>query len=192
MRVELEDAPEFGITIDEIESQPTSGLKLPLVLGISFLILVGLLLAGLTPGGEEVAEDASNEDTAVDEPATVRSEPVVPIVAAATDLEVFGSGSVDIVATSNGFIGWVRATPVDQPTIVRSTDGLTWTEVEADVGVNPSGIDLRDLLAELVPTDDSLVLVATEEGFSDRVELCLLYTSPSPRDQRGSRMPSSA
>ena len=26
----------------------------------------------------------------------------------------------------------------------------------------------------------------------DRVALCLLYTSPSPRDQRGSRMPSSA
>ena len=25
-----------------------------------------------------------------------------------------------------------------------------------------------------------------------RVKLCLLYTSPSPRDQRGSRMPSSA
>ena len=26
----------------------------------------------------------------------------------------------------------------------------------------------------------------------DRFEICLLYTSPSPRDQRGSRMPSSA
>ena len=26
----------------------------------------------------------------------------------------------------------------------------------------------------------------------DRLETCLLYTSPSPRDQRGSRMPSSA
>ena len=26
----------------------------------------------------------------------------------------------------------------------------------------------------------------------DRKEICLLYTSPSPRDQRGSRMPSSA
>ena len=25
-----------------------------------------------------------------------------------------------------------------------------------------------------------------------RFEICLLYTSPSPRDQRGSRMPSSA
>ena len=29
------------------------------------------------------------------------------------------------------------------------------------------------------------------EQFTD-VWLCLLYTSPSPRDQRGSRMPSSA
>ena len=28
--------------------------------------------------------------------------------------------------------------------------------------------------------------------FSPDVLLCLLYTSPSPRDQRGSRMPSSA
>ena len=27
---------------------------------------------------------------------------------------------------------------------------------------------------------------------SERSETCLLYTSPSPRDQRGSRMPSSA
>ena len=26
----------------------------------------------------------------------------------------------------------------------------------------------------------------------DRIKACLLYTSPSPRDQRGSRMPSSA
>ena len=29
-------------------------------------------------------------------------------------------------------------------------------------------------------------------GFSSYVRICLLYTSPSPRDQRGSRMPSSA
>ena len=28
--------------------------------------------------------------------------------------------------------------------------------------------------------------------FSDLGDVCLLYTSPSPRDQRGSRMPSSA
>ena len=29
-------------------------------------------------------------------------------------------------------------------------------------------------------------------GFEDLARSCLLYTSPSPRDQRGSRMPSSA
>ena len=47
--------------------------------------------------------------------------------------------------------------------------------------------------------------IATEQGwvyrhyqndakteFYDEVLICLLYTSPSPRDQRGSRMPSSA
>ena len=38
-----------------------------------------------------------------------------------------------------------------------------------------------------------------EDGFVDQIKsdmadsnVCLLYTSPSPRDQRGSRMPSSA
>ena len=32
----------------------------------------------------------------------------------------------------------------------------------------------------------------SKPGWSDRLDCCLLYTSPSPRDQRGSRMPSSA
>ena len=31
-----------------------------------------------------------------------------------------------------------------------------------------------------------------ERPFSGQIDVCLLYTSPSPRDQRGSRMPSSA
>ena len=31
-----------------------------------------------------------------------------------------------------------------------------------------------------------------QEEFEERIIFCLLYTSPSPRDQRGSRMPSSA
>ena len=30
------------------------------------------------------------------------------------------------------------------------------------------------------------------EKITDQIGRCLLYTSPSPRDQRGSRMPSSA
>ena len=35
-------------------------------------------------------------------------------------------------------------------------------------------------------------LIAAEVDYKDRLLVCLLYTSPSPRDQRGSRMPSSA
>ena len=31
-----------------------------------------------------------------------------------------------------------------------------------------------------------------KSNFAELEKLCLLYTSPSPRDQRGSRMPSSA
>ena len=43
---------------------------------------------------------------------------------------------------------------------------------------------------EIGEVDDSM-----EEGFAmtwEELKGCLLYTSPSPRDQRGSRMPSSA
>ena len=35
-------------------------------------------------------------------------------------------------------------------------------------------------------------LMSTYKSDSELSQLCLLYTSPSPRDQRGSRMPSSA
>ena len=46
---------------------------------------------------------------------------------------------------------------------------------------------LEKFVQELLPVIDSLEL-----GLSTSVDICLLYTSPSPRDQRGSRMPSSA
>ena len=37
-----------------------------------------------------------------------------------------------------------------------------------------------------------MVIAMTEKKRYEEVCTCLLYTSPSPRDQRGSRMPSSA
>ena len=39
---------------------------------------------------------------------------------------------------------------------------------------------------------DPIVAMAYVAGRSEHLKFCLLYTSPSPRDQRGSRMPSSA
>ena len=48
------------------------------------------------------------------------------------------------------------------------------------IGLNGSGkSQLLELMAEIF-------------AFLERAQRCLLYTSPSPRDQRGSRMPSSA
>ena len=51
------------------------------------------------------------------------------------------------------------------------------------------GIDFPDPTFDIDgnPEFDNLE-IENEEEF----ETCLLYTSPSPRDQRGSRMPSSA
>ena len=44
-----------------------------------------------------------------------------------------------------------------------------------------------------MPPEDEPPLTATELAtFTDWLETCLLYTSPSPRDKRQSRMPSSA
>ena len=51
--------------------------------------------------------------------------------------------------------------------------------------------DDDDPLEPVRVADLELVAEALEQVVDD-VQLCLLYTSPSPRDQRGSRMPSSA
>ena len=42
------------------------------------------------------------------------------------------------------------------------------------------------------PTKDSMPIMIFCQGSGYDSNTCLLYTSPSPRDQRGSRMPSSA
>ena len=48
-----------------------------------------------------------------------------------------------------------------------------------------SKIHIRDVAAKIDIPEESLVPYGHDIA-------CLLYTSPSPRDQRGSRMPSSA
>ena len=50
------------------------------------------------------------------------------------------------------------------------------------------------LTSQVQPTVESLTKndLSIQEILDSNSESCLLYTSPSPRDQRGSRMPSSA
>ena len=55
-------------------------------------------------------------------------------------------------------------------------------------------LPLTELVTEIL-FDGAKTVRLTGEGKSTAMEhlkTCLLYTSPSPRDQRGSRMPSSA
>ena len=55
-------------------------------------------------------------------------------------------------------------------------------------------------MVDLIQVNDSVFMINEGKGverddFIDKtyfINVCLLYTSPSPRDQRGSRMPSSA
>ena len=84
--------------------------------------------------------------------------------------------------------------------------GKTAGEVSNRLGINRKGLrnalldipgilnaSLDDGRVELqrIPTDSLKVSEMTEEGLR-RLLGCLLYTSPSPRDKRQSRMPSSA
>ena len=78
----------------------------------------------------------------------------------------------------------VRAHGVDSVVL-----GPTESLVVADETADPVLL-AADLLNEAEHgTDSTVVLVSAS---SEVIEACLLYTSPSPRDQRGSRMPSSA
>ena len=70
-------------------------------------------------------------------------------------------------------------------------------------GLGAAGYAGSVLLDTYAPRDDVVVAapaqeMATEQAFEEAAppaleeELCLLYTSPSPRDRQKSRMPSSA
>ena len=82
--------------------------------------------------------------------------------------------------------------PETRDAITRTLEGL-----EKDSG-HPSVEDFRSQSAKTLiidPTesdDEELTQSGSSVPTDEHLEICLLYTSPSPRDQRGSRMPSSA
>ena len=72
--------------------------------------------------------------------------------------------------------------PLDEET-AREITGIL-TEVVIAPGASDAAVDVFRQKKNL--------RLLTTESLADAAATCLLYTSPSPRDQRGSRMPSSA
>ena len=89
-------------------------------------------------------------------------------------LAVSPDGTISADGALVGQIGLV--TPTDPTSMVRQSGVM----FQADAGFEP--VDNARIMQGFV-----------EASNVDPIgQLCLLYTSPSPRDQRGSRMPSSA
>ena len=114
----------------------------------------------------------------LDNPSEVRGKTVVD----------FGCGS-GVVAIAAMMAGAKRsvALDLDQNALVASEVNASLNELSLDIG---KGIQQLS-----VDPKKSLLLIADVFYDRDNIPLlqgCLLYTSPSPRDQRGSRMPSSA
>ena len=71
--------------------------------------------------------------------------------------------------------------------LLKLPDGTVRVLVEGQDRASISDLKIGDYMDAVVKINPS------EQADKDHVaKLCLLYTSPSPRDQRGSRMPSSA
>ena len=70
----------------------------------------------------------------------------------------------------------------------------------AKIWVADDDASIRTILEEVLSesfdvsvfADGEVLLESLSTSIPDAIITCLLYTSPSPRDQRGSRMPSSA
>ena len=106
-----------------------------------------------------------------------------------------------------------KLTSVDKANVLESTE--FWREIVTDVGTNFPEVELSHIYVDnaamqiirdpkqfdtMVTTNmfgdiisDAAAMVTGSLGMLPSASIgCLLYTSPSPRDQRGSRMPSSA
>ena len=98
-------------------------------------------------------------------------------------VQVFeGTTGLSVSGTNAKFVGKVMEMPVSEQVLGRVFDGLGRAKDGLPEPVADSFLDING--APMNPEQ--------REYPKDFIQTCLLYTSPSPRDQRGSRMPSSA
>ena len=120
-----------------------------------------------------------------------------------TRLRKLSEGVVD--ATMLAYAGLSRMDMTDNATTVLSTEEMLPAVAQGAIGISCRTGDANMLrFVEPLNHAPTKICVDCERAFLEKLDgscrtpiaghayICLLYTSPSPRDQRGSRMPSSA
>ena len=145
------------------------------------------------------SSDASEEDVqdVEDAPTLETPEEIVNTTAAPTDIQ-FSNRAIDENSAGGTVIGTLSASDADSTEFTyQLVDGEgnpvenEFFEIVGDQIVVRAGANLD---FETQATHDLRLEVTDESGntFVEAFEICLLYTSPSPRDLSTSRMPSSA
>ena len=107
------------------------------------------------------------------------------------DLEALVDKKETVILSHEQFPGSTQTPHQRRRTLRLAKKGMDEHEIKLAVEEQKRNKeDLPGLELEVMPTAAYQQLANIHDG--TRSWLCLLYTSPSPRDQRGSRMPSSA
>ena len=77
------------------------------------------------------------------------------------------------------------------PEFINELDDI-WSQVSSGDIVVTLGAGSISKFTDVLAKKISAKKISAEKMSVEKISACLLYTSPSPRDQRGSRMPSSA
>ena len=119
--------------------------------------------------------------------ATLISPMIVPLIISGVAIFFF-MAKAGLAATHTGIVlaHIILGTPFVVITVTATLSGFdhSVTRAAASLGSNPVNTFMKITLPLILPG----VISGGPSGYYS----CLLYTSPSPRDQRGSRMPSSA
>ena len=122
------------------------------------------------------AETTTTESPPETEPPQAVLAAVEVISASLTELE---QRPVDIVQTSDGYLALLPSESVERPALLRSDDGLAWTQLETSVS-NPRGVALEFLTpTELSTSSGQLSLLARPLGDTDISPEILVSTSGS-------------
>ena len=145
-----------------------------------------LIELDLTDGKDAPGEETFSSKTTVTFTATAGASSFIDIVAARVHSAVLNGTALDVS-------GYDESTGISLPDLAADNELV----IEADCIYSHTGEGLHRFVD---PTDDAVYLYSQFETADakrmfacfDQPDLCLLYTSPSPRDGLLSRMPSSA